>query len=163
MLGHCGDLLRTHGGHAFAAGLTVDRPHLPELRRRMEQLVRERLAPEDMIPRLTIDAEVRLADCDAGMIEWLERLSPHGLGNPEPTFVARGVRIDAAAAVGGGRHLRLALHDGTAGATAIGFGLGARARTMSRGSRCDLAFVPTPNEYMGETQVQLKVKDVRVS
>jgi single-stranded-DNA-specific exonuclease len=163
LLGRCDDLLRTHGGHAFAAGLTVDRSKLPELRRRMEELVRERLAPEDMIPRLAIDAEVRLADCDLAMIEWLERLSPHGLANPEPTFVARGVRVDGAAAVGGGRHLRLAVHDGTAAADAIGFGLGQRFGALERGSCCDLAFVPSRHEWMGETQVQLKVKDVRVS
>jgi single-stranded-DNA-specific exonuclease len=162
LLGRCHDLLDAYGGHAFAAGLTVHRSRLPELRARLETLVRERLTPEDFVPRLTIDARVRLIECDLAMAEWLERMSPHGLDNPEPTLVAHGVTIDSASAVGGGKHLRLSLRDGTGKAQAIGFGLGDRLKDLPRGP-CDLAFVPSRNEWMGETTVQLKVKGVRAS
>jgi single-stranded-DNA-specific exonuclease len=163
LLGSCHDLLDTYGGHAFAAGLSVQRARLPELRERLERLVRERLSPEDCVPRLLVDDDVALADCKLGVVEWLERMSPHGLGNPEPVFMATGVVVESAQAVGGGKHLRLSVRDATGSAQAIGFGLGDQVARVSQGRRCDLAFVPCRNEWMGETRIQLRVKGVRVT
>jgi len=65
-------------------------------------------------------------------------------------------------AVAAGRHLRLRVRDATGTAEAIGFGMGALAPELTRGARVGLAFVPTRNEWMGETRVQLKLKGVRV-
>jgi len=65
-------------------------------------------------------------------------------------------------AVGGGKHLRLTVRDRTGNAEAIAFGLGDRAQSVATAGRCDVAFVPSRNEWMGETRVQLKVKGVRV-
>jgi single-stranded-DNA-specific exonuclease len=163
ILGRCGDLLEGFGGHAFAAGLTVRRDRLPELRRRVESITRELLSPEDCVPRLTLDDDVRLADCDLDLVEWLERLSPHGLDNPEPVLCARDLTVTQVGAVGGGKHLRLTVRDATGSAEAIGFGLGDRAAELAREARCDLAFVPTRNDWMGQTRVQLKLKGVRRS
>ncbi|HEY6867325.1 MAG TPA: single-stranded-DNA-specific exonuclease RecJ [Candidatus Eisenbacteria bacterium] len=162
VLGHCRDLLSAYGGHAFAAGLTVERDRLPELRERLEALVRERLTPESCIPQMTIDGDLVLGDCDLRLVDWLERMSPHGLDNPEPLFRSGEVGVDAASAVGGGRHLRLRVRDATGEAEAIGFGLGERAREVAAAGRCALAFVPVRNDWMGTTRVQLKVKGVRV-
>ncbi|HTM57681.1 MAG TPA: single-stranded-DNA-specific exonuclease RecJ [Candidatus Udaeobacter sp.] len=162
LLNDCGDLLEAYGGHAFAAGLTVRRDRLPELRERFEALVRERLTPEDCVPRLVLDGDLNLADCTLELIDWLERMSPHGLDNPEPLFRASDVRVESASAVGGGKHLRLTLRDGTGRAEAIGFGLGDQAGAVARAGRCDVAFMPTRNEWMGQTRIQLKVRGVRL-
>ena len=162
VLGECKDLLGAYGGHAFAAGLTVTRDRLPELRERLELLVRERLAPESCVPQVTIDGDLCVGDCDLRLVEWLERMSPHGLDNPEPLFRSGEVAVDNAVAVGGGKHLRLTVRDGTGTAEAIGFGLGDRTREVAAARRCELAFIPVRNEWMGETRIQLKVKGVRV-
>ena len=137
------------------------RDRLPELRQRIEQLARETLAPEDCIPRLALDADVRLAECDFELIEWLERLSPHGLDNPEPVLCARGLTVTGMGTVGAGKHLRLQVRDASDSAEAIGFGMGARAAELTRGGNVDLAFVPTRNEWMGQARVQLKLKGMR--
>jgi single-stranded-DNA-specific exonuclease len=162
LLHSCDDLLEAHGGHAFAAGLTVRRDRLPELRARFESLVRERLTLEACVPRLVLDGDLDLSDCTLELVEWLERMSPHGLENPEPVFRARELKVEGATAVGGGKHLRLTVRDGTGDAQAIGFGLGEQAVAVARAGRCDVAFVPTRNEWMGETRLQLKVKGVRL-
>lgn len=161
VLGECADLLEAYGGHALAAGLTVRRSRLPELRERLDRLVRERIPAEAFVPRLTIDADVRLNECDLPLVDWIERMSPHGLDNPEPLFQAADLAVDAVTTVGQGRHLRLQVRDATGTAEAIGFGLGERAEEVARARRCALAFAPTRNEWMGETRVQLKVKGVR--
>lgn len=162
VLSQCADLLEAFGGHAFAAGLTVRREHLPALRERFESLVRSRLMPEDFVPLLTLDAEVQLSECDLGLADWLERLSPHGLGNAEPVFAAHDVRATRVTTVGGGKHLRMTVADSSGSAEAIGFGYGERAGEIGRAGRCDVAFVPSRNEWMGESRVQLKLKGVRV-
>jgi single-stranded-DNA-specific exonuclease len=156
------DLLESHGGHALAAGLSVRRERLPELRRRFEALVREQAGPEDFVKRLTLDGDLALRDCDLDLIMWLDRLSPHGLGNPEPLFRARDVEVESCSAVRNG-HLKLKLRDGTGTADAIGFGMGGMAPELPRGRRCEVAFVPSANDWMGETRVQLKLKGVRPS
>ena len=163
VLAECGDLLEAYGGHAFAAGFTVHRSRLRELRERLERLVGERLAADArvLLPD-EIDADVNLGDCDLGLVDWLERMSPHGLDNPEPLFQAADLTVEAVSTVGQGRHLRLQVRDRTGSAEAIGFGLGGRVDEVAGARRCSLAFAPTRNEWLGETRVQLKVKGVRV-
>jgi len=162
LLGECGDLLEAWGGHAFAAGLTVKRERLPELRERLEGLVRERLSPDSGIPQMSIDGDLPLGDCNLDLVEWLERMAPHGLDNPEPLFRSGELAVESVSAVGSGKHLRLGVRDASGAAEAIGFGLGDRAGEVSAARRCELAFVPVRNEWMGQTRVQLKVKGVRV-
>jgi single-stranded-DNA-specific exonuclease len=162
LLGRCEDLLEGFGGHAFAAGLTVRKERLPELRERVERIAREQMTPDQWVQRMTLDADLRLGECDFDLVEWLERLSPHGLDNPEPLFLAREVTVMQASAVGGGKHLRLSVKDASGTAEAIGFGLGGMAAEVARARVCDLAFVPTRNEWMGQTRMQLKVKGVRL-
>ena len=57
--------------------------------------------------------------------------------------------------------MRFRVTDGSGSAEAIGFGMGDRASELARAGRADLAFVPTRNEWNGETRVQLKLKSVR--
>jgi len=161
VLGQCGDLLDAWGGHAFAAGLTVRREQLPALRERFEALVRARLAPGEGPRPLTVDAEVTLADCTLDLADWVDRMSPHGLGNAEPVFAASGLEVLEAAVVGAGRHVRLRLRDGTGTHEAIGFGYGERAAELARAGRCDAAFVPARHEWQGAARVQLKLKGIR--
>jgi single-stranded-DNA-specific exonuclease len=162
LLTSCSDLLEAHGGHAFAAGLTIRAERLPALRERLEVLVRERLTPDQFVPRLTIDGEARLGECDLELVAYLERLSPHGLENPEPVFAARGVSVDNVTTVGGGRHLKMRLRDATGVAEGIGFGLAERAPGARAGGVADVAFVPSRNEWRGDTQVQLRLKDLKI-
>jgi single-stranded-DNA-specific exonuclease len=161
LLHDCSDLLEAYGGHAFAAGLTVRRERLEALRERIEKLVSERLSLDECVPRLGIDDDVTMAECDLRFVDWLDRLSPHGLGNSEPVYRASGLKIVSASAVGGGKHLRLQVRDATGGAEAIGFGFGDRLREVTATGVCDLAFVPSRNEWMGESRVQLKLKGAR--
>lgn len=158
VLSECGDLLEAHGGHALAAGFTVRRDRLPELRRRLEESVASRLSPGALQPRLVYDAEVRLADCDLRLATYLARMEPHGrLGNPEPVFRADDLEVLSATTVAQGRHLKLQVRDGSGPAEVIGFGMGAQCSEVRQAGACSLAFVPSRNEWMGETRVQLKI------
>jgi single-stranded-DNA-specific exonuclease len=162
VLDACGDLLESWGGHAFAAGLTVRREHLAELRERFERIVSERLALEDCVPRITVDADLPLDAIDVRLVEWLERTGPHGLGNPAPVFRAR-VHVDTAQWVGDGRHLRLAVSDPTGAAEAIGFQFADRTPDPVRRGPHEILFAPFSSTWMGETRLQLRLKGIRTA
>ena len=162
VLDGCSDLLESWGGHALAAGLVVARERLPELRERLEQLVRERVSPADRVKRVTYDAPLTLAECDETLVEWVERLAPYGLDNPEPIYHLAHAEVEATSVVGGGKHLRLTVRDGSAQAEAIGFGLGGEAEAVRRAGCCALLFVPSRTEWNESTRLQLKLKGLRV-
>jgi single-stranded-DNA-specific exonuclease len=164
LLAECQDLLKGWGGHEVAAGFTVERGRLEALRERFEAKVREQLTAgrTDHLARYELDGELTFGECDLRLVEWLDRLSPHGLENPEPLFRTRCVEVLEAREVGSGKHLRLKVSDGTGTVEAIGFGFGPMADAVRRSGVVDLLYVPARNEWLGETRVQLKLKDVRL-
>lgn len=168
ILQECDTLLMAHGGHAFAAGLTVAQERLEEFRDRFEQLVNEALDDEGFRVRIPYEAELEPADCDLDLVEQLERLAPFGLDNPEPVFRMNGVRILHPKEVGQGKHIRFDVlaagrEERGGSVEAIGFGLAEHHDLASfrNAATADLLVVPTRNDYRDQTRVQLKVRAVK--
>jgi single-stranded-DNA-specific exonuclease len=162
-LSGCADLLARFGGHKHAAGLTVEEKHLPALRESFERIARQRLTPEDLIPRCKVDAVVRVNELDERAVEALQRLGPFGQGNPEPVLVLRHQvarpRV-LAPKTGGAGHLKLALVDAPA-MDAIGFGMADRL-SLTEGP-VDLAFQAGFDTFHGQRRLSLKLKDLRAA
>jgi single-stranded-DNA-specific exonuclease len=95
------------GGHAMAAGLTIEMLRLGELRAFLETTLREPVEEQDG-HRLEIDAAISARGATVEMIEMIERAGPFGSGHPEPVFVLPSHRLAYADMVGTG-HLRLTL------------------------------------------------------
>lgn len=163
VLDGCADLLEAYGGHALAAGLTVHRDRLPELRERFEKLVAERVDLAQLARPLEIDADVAVGDCGDALVDWTERLAPHGLDNPEPVLRVARAEVLSVGTAAGGKHLRLVVREGTAVAEAIGFGMGAEIAGGRRARTCAVAFAPIRDRWNGATRIQLKLKGVRWS
>ena len=60
----CADLLGRYGGHRQAAGLSLERGRLAEFRARINGLADARLEPDDLVPRLRVDARAGAAGAD---------------------------------------------------------------------------------------------------
>jgi single-stranded-DNA-specific exonuclease len=106
-------LLLKGGGHAMAAGLTIDASRLADLR----QFLDERLAAEVESARddaLLVDAALTATGATLDLIELLEQAGPYGSGHPAPLFVFPAHRVVYADAAGAD-HIRctLAASDGT--------------------------------------------------
>jgi single-stranded-DNA-specific exonuclease len=157
-------LLVRHGGHPLAAGFTVKRMHEPALREALEALAAERLSDRSLLrPTLWIDAVAPLSQITWGLAEQLARLEPTGQENPPPTLMAPSVRVRSARTVGGDKHLRLVLDDGSNGVVydAVAFHQGEWAQHLGEGSRVDVAFQLEVNEWQGVRRLQLNVQDLR--
>ncbi|OFV94684.1 MAG: single-stranded-DNA-specific exonuclease RecJ [Acidobacteria bacterium RIFCSPLOWO2_02_FULL_61_28] len=89
----CGDVFDRFGGHAQAAGFALPAERIGELRRRLNEYAAPRLDPADLVPELELDTEVSFGDLTPETLSDLERLAPHGYGNPRPVFCSRGVGL----------------------------------------------------------------------
>jgi single-stranded-DNA-specific exonuclease len=159
-LRECGDLLVRHGGHAMAAGLTIQPDNLGALRQRLNGLARRALKPEDLQRTLRLDAEVGLEEISLESLAELDRLKPTGQGNPGVQFCARNLTHQRGLQrVGAERqHVKMWVTDGAMTHEAVWWGAGNGSLPVGK---FDLAFAPQVNEFNGRRTVQLKVLDWR--
>lgn len=161
-LDQCKDLLVRHGGHAMAAGFTVENQNRAELVERLKEIAADQLKEQDLKPVVHIDYEIPLCDLRPDFLPYLDMLQPTGQENPEAVFASRGLRVTKASTVGAeGKHLRLTVTDGKITYDAIAFRMGDRKATMPE--RIDLVYVFEKNEYNGRVSLQLNVRDFKES
>jgi single-stranded-DNA-specific exonuclease len=152
------ELLVRYGGHAQAAGLTIERARVSSLRERLQEVARAHAGSAGQ-HQLRLDAEVALAVIDQPFAEELRRLEPYGVGNPEPLLGARGVILEHARPVGPTeRHLQVTLRDGDHARDGIGFNLAEHA--PDAGARVRAAFFPELDTFRGVTRVRVRLRDL---
>ena len=159
-LDKCKDLLVRYGGHAAAAGFTVETVKLDALRERLQAIAAEKLSEVDLRPALKIDVELPLEEVTWATHGLLEMLEPTGMENPQPVLSSPGVEVRDKRALSGGKHLKLVLRDGKGEARdAIWFRQGYQIDEVP--DRVDVAYTLEANEWNGRRQLQLQVQDLR--
>ena len=159
-LSHCEKWLEKFGGHEMAAGLTVREEHFSAFADAFRQRARESLSDENLQPRLHLDHELALSDLNTELLHWYEVLQPFGRGNLQPMFFARAVEPTVAPRILKDKHLILYLRQENYFRRAIFFN-GASVPLPS--SPWDMAFRLNPDEYEGETRLQIQVEALRES
>ncbi|MFN2195014.1 MAG: single-stranded-DNA-specific exonuclease RecJ [Anaerolineales bacterium] len=161
-LDQCQDLLIRHGGHAAAAGFTVENGRLPELIHRLKQIAQDQLADQVLMPTLVADVEIPLHQLKPDLLKYIDMMEPTGYGNRQPHFISRELYVQYARAVGtDGAHLKLSVTDGLVTYDAIAFRLGRWLDKMP--NKIDLLYTFELNEFNGRTNLQLNVKDIKPS
>jgi single-stranded-DNA-specific exonuclease len=89
----CAVLFNRFGGHAHAVGFSLPSSRVGQLRTQLDSYAREHLTIADFEPLLDIDYEITLDQVTPDLFSHLRCLEPFGMGNPEPVFVARSVRL----------------------------------------------------------------------
>ena len=103
----CAGLFTRYGGHAHAVGFSLPAANVAELRARLDEYARSRLTLADFEPSLSFDAELSLDQVTPDLFNLLQRLEPFGVGNPQPVFAARGVRLMATPRIMKDKHVKL--------------------------------------------------------
>ncbi|MBN2555987.1 MAG: single-stranded-DNA-specific exonuclease RecJ [Anaerolineales bacterium] len=159
-LDQCEDLLIQHGGHAAAAGFTVENSRLAELHDRLSAIVEEQLGGREPKPVLLIDTVVTLNDLSDDILAFLDQFEPYGQGNPEPVLAVREVSIKDMRAVGkDGSHLKLIIEQNGVFREGIAFRMGSRIKAF--GEKVDIAFHFERNMYRGIASQQLNIVDIK--
>ncbi|MCI8593846.1 MAG: single-stranded-DNA-specific exonuclease RecJ [Oscillospiraceae bacterium] len=161
-LSSCSDLLLRFGGHAAAAGFTIDAEKIGEFEARVNAVAAEVEASGAAASMLEVDSELSdFSLLTLRSVEALSALEPFGTGNPRPVFSLSGVVVDSVVDVGGGKHMKLKLSKGSRRMDAIFFSVTSRDAKVSSGDRLDVAFSPQINEFRGGRSVQLQLLDLR--
>ena len=157
------DVFLQFGGHKQAAGLTLDAARVNEMRRRLSNYANERLSPEDLVPRLRIDAKLGLSEISSEVVQGLARLGPFGMANPKPVFRTSAVDLVQAPRTLKERHLALLVKESGRTFRAVAWRAAERSEYLTNNRYgLDLAYSLNETEYRGERVTELTVADIRV-
>jgi single-stranded-DNA-specific exonuclease len=155
------DLLLKYGGHPMAAGFTIEKEKLEEMQRRLN-LHAEKMIPEDETGRtLTADAEIGIEQVCIETARSLQRLEPHGIGNPAPMFLLRNVHLGSLQLLKE-RHLKLLITPETGRVEALWWNAAEHRAKLDGATEISLICRPEINRWNGRENCQLRVIDVAV-
>lgn len=159
------DLLVDVGGHPMAAGFTIETRNLTKLREKLMSIVAADLPTQLLTRVINIDLLLKLNDITDSLYKTISKLSPFGVGNPEPVFVTEGVSISGARLVGRDKkHLKLFIKqaDTTKTIEAIGFGMGPLYPSLNPSTVINIVYNINEDRWNGNNGLQLKLKDVKI-
>lgn len=155
-------LLVNGGGHAMAAGLTVERAKLGALREFLTARIGRQIAAEPLVPSLALDGLATAGGLHVEFLEQMAGLGPFGAGNPEPRFALADCRIVRASVVGE-KHVSVIVSQGGATLRGIAFramdtDLGLALLSL-KGRPCHLAGHVRLDAWQGQKRVQIHLDD----
>ena len=177
----CKDLIDKFGGHPMAAGLSIKNENIKTLSENLNKNCE--LVEENFIPKLVIDRQIKLNQITNELIESINLLEPFGKGNPTPVFAEKNVEIIRAYFIGKDNNIlklfckiknNMRKIDGICfdGAekfkSIIQAQYGQKKLEYILGNNpadilMDIVFTPSINEYNGVKNIQLIIKDFRLS
>lgn len=89
----CQDQLIQFGGHFHAAGLEIEIDMIDEFRESFNDLAKERITKEQLIPEIEVDAEVTFEELTPKLIQILSFFEPYGPENMTPVFKTKNVEV----------------------------------------------------------------------
>lgn len=159
-LGACQEHLETFGGHAAAAGLRLRVSGLGAFRDAINSHARGIFLKMDRTTTVDVDAELKPSEINWDLYDGLQKLQPHGEGNPAPVFLLRDVENAAPSRIVGRNHLKLRLRAQGEIFDAIGFSCG-HLRPIFESGRADVLCRPVENNFNGQTKLELEIQDAR--
>ena len=160
----CADLLEHFGGHKSAAGVSLRKENMRTFLDRFEQLVREGIGTEEVMPEVEVDATIDFSQITSKFLRILKQFAPFGPENNVPVFVSHELVDTGNARIVGSNHLKfnaIPIAERTAPYPAIAFQMGEAIGRMRRGDLFDLCYQLEENYWRGRTEIQLNVKDIK--
>lgn len=161
------DLLVDVGGHSAAAGFSLKATNIPKFKKKITKIVDQKLQGQILEPVLEVDAEMKLGAVRVDNIKAIQQLEPFGIGNPEPLFLFKNIRVVAKKLLGANQdHLKLKLDDPSTKfpenimADAIAFKKGDYDTKIKTGDLISLVARLNLNLWNGNSTPQLVVKDI---
>lgn len=169
----CQNELIQFGGHKYAAGMTLEEEQIQPFTLRFEQVVKESIEQEQLIPAVNIDAaidfDLLIPDVKGNplpkMYRLVQRFAPFGPQNMRPIFVTHGVIDNGYSKVIGAdeSHLKLNMKQPQFPDTilsGIAFGMGHLIERIKK-EPFSVAYTIEINEWQNTISLQLNVKDIK--
>lgn len=172
------DVFTKFGGHPMAAGVSLEKEKIDELRRRLNENCT--LTEDDMQEIIKIDCDMPLSYITEGLIDSIDLLAPFGTGNSKPLFALKNIPVQKMAYMGKeGQYLRMSLETEKGETmTALMFrGVEDFERSVeekygeaswqglfsgkSNGVTMDIVYEPSINEFRGNRSVQIIIENFK--
>jgi single-stranded-DNA-specific exonuclease len=161
-LDRCAEHLQKYGGHAAAAGLTLETSRIGALTEAFDRAVREATVSTEEAGDFAVDALLASQDLTGDFAEFLHRCGPFGTGNRRPCFASLALSSSSSPRVVGKGHLKLQLSDGRRRLGFIGFSMadefGPKVRHWPR---LDVAYHVRYREDSAYDPWDLSLQDIR--
>ncbi len=159
----CREHLIGYGGHFAAAGMSLFPENIDAFSKKFEEVVATTIDPLLLVPELNIDAEITFKNINPKFFKILEQMEPYGPENLRPVFITKNVANTQWSKIVKENHIRFVVKNANVTLTGIGFNLAEKFDLLQMNKPIDLAFTIDENEWNGETNLQLKVIDFRLS
>jgi single-stranded-DNA-specific exonuclease len=156
-------LIPRFGGHAMAAGLTIQSESFEEFRAALESVIDRKITPEMLDPTIMTDGEISPDDCTMGTALELDALGIWGNEFPEPLFSGSFIVMESATMTGGHWRMKLKM-DGSNPLVGIRFLRGEEKNVPtlppSPGERISGSYTLKVNRWKGKDTLQVILQDV---
>ena len=160
----CKEYLLGYGGHFAAAGMSLLPENVLPFTDKFEAIVAASIEAHMLIPEIVIDAAISFDEITASLYKIICQMEPFGPENMRPTFVATNVMDTGYSKIVKDLHVRFVVkQQNNKTFTGIGFHLADKFHLLQTKQPIDLVFTLDENEWNGETTVQLKIIDLRLS
>ena len=158
------DLFVAFGGHAGAAGMTLEASKLEALSQVLVAYIEDNKLDLSTKNELFLDEELSLPDLTLETLKNFEKLAPFGMDNKKPVFYLKDFKLENARTMGAGNtHLKLKISQANVAFEVVAFGLGNLATEFSQTKNLELAVTLSVNKWNGQTSLQLMLVDARVN
>lgn len=159
----CREHLLGYGGHFAAAGMTLLPENVKTFADAFEKEVSALITDDLLIPEIIIDAEISFTDITPSFFSILAQMEPFGPENMRPVFIARKVMDTGFSKIVKEQHIRFVLRQHNITFTGIGFNMADKFPILQQQEPMDIVFTIDENVWNGETNLQLKMIDLRIS
>ena len=159
----CREHLIGYGGHFAAAGLTMHPDNVEAFSKMFEEVVESIIEPHLLIPEIIIDAEINFKNLTKSFYNIVTQMEPFGPQNMRPVFITKNVFETSWSKIVKDQHVRFIVKQDNIIFTGIGFNMADKFYLLQMNKPLDIIFTLDENEWNGETNLQLKVIDIRLS
>jgi len=163
MIGRFDNLLLSFGGHKQAAGLSLKKENFNKFKKLIED-DSIKLDKKIFKRELIIDVLVDIEDVDISFAKKIGKLSPFGMGNPQPVIGLSRVLIEKMKLVGkGNNHMSLFICSKSKSCKAILFDYNHEVFEIEEGREYDIAFKVMIDRWNGGEKINLHIIDAKKS
>jgi len=146
------------GGHAQAAGFTINIKDIKDFRESFNKYVKEKLSDSDFVPVLNIDAILLSEEINKELYSKLEEFKPYGFANPRPKFQINDVELKKHYRIGKNKkHLKFITEKNLKG---IAFGVD--DFNINFNDSLNLVFNLNLNRWQNKEELQLNIVDINI-
>ncbi|MGT2783908.1 single-stranded-DNA-specific exonuclease RecJ [Streptococcus merionis] len=157
------DLFVAFGGHAGAAGMTLEVDKLGPLSDTLVAFVQNQAIDMSKRPSLTLDEELDTSKLTLETVKALDKLAPFGMDHKHPVFYLKDFNVVSARTMGqDNSHLKFRINQSGIELDVLAFGYGAQVNEIQQLKALELAVTLSINQWNGNTSLQLMLVDVRV-